>query len=280
MAKTFLLGVGAQKAGTTWLHRYLFDHPDVAMSRIKEMHFFNEIFLNEGDIPRKLAEGHFHKLLEILGEGRALWPLFAERSKDWIDRCALDGRIPAYFEYFEARRAGRKVAGEITPGYSLLRAEHYHEIRQHHDDIRPIFVMREPVERAWSSIRMAARNEKKPPEALVERMLTRPRQVERGRYDLTVAALREAFGAEGALILFYEELFTEAGVRRLCAFLDIAYRPADFDQRFNAAPESTPCPPEIEAQIVAAHRPVYDFVQAEGFALPQSWRARMAAHAL
>ena len=37
-----LLVIGAHKAGTTSLHRYLDQHPEVAMSRTKELHFFVE----------------------------------------------------------------------------------------------------------------------------------------------------------------------------------------------------------------------------------------------
>jgi hypothetical protein len=36
------LGIGAQKAGTTWLHHNLQAHPDVWMPRVKEVHYFDE----------------------------------------------------------------------------------------------------------------------------------------------------------------------------------------------------------------------------------------------
>lgn len=39
------LGIGAQKAGTTWLHQVLDRHPDVCMARQrKEVHFFDRYF--------------------------------------------------------------------------------------------------------------------------------------------------------------------------------------------------------------------------------------------
>jgi len=37
----FLLGVGAQRCGTTWLHRYLGQHPAVCISPCKELHVFD-----------------------------------------------------------------------------------------------------------------------------------------------------------------------------------------------------------------------------------------------
>lgn len=35
------MGIGAQKAGTTWLHKMLKDHPEVQMAKDKETHFFD-----------------------------------------------------------------------------------------------------------------------------------------------------------------------------------------------------------------------------------------------
>ena len=35
------LGIGAQRAGTTWLHSTLASHPEIWMPRIKEIHYFD-----------------------------------------------------------------------------------------------------------------------------------------------------------------------------------------------------------------------------------------------
>ena len=37
------IGIGAQKAGTTWLHRNLQAHPGIWMPKEKEIHCFDEI---------------------------------------------------------------------------------------------------------------------------------------------------------------------------------------------------------------------------------------------
>ncbi len=38
------IGIGAQRAGTTWLHRCLSEHPQVFVPQPKEVHFFNRQF--------------------------------------------------------------------------------------------------------------------------------------------------------------------------------------------------------------------------------------------
>ena len=40
--KLDFLGIGAQRAGTTWVARMLEAHPDICLSEPKELHFFNE----------------------------------------------------------------------------------------------------------------------------------------------------------------------------------------------------------------------------------------------
>ena len=38
---TLLFGIGAAKAGTTWLYRYLAAHPEVRLPAVKELHYFD-----------------------------------------------------------------------------------------------------------------------------------------------------------------------------------------------------------------------------------------------
>ncbi len=44
----FLMGVGAEKAGTSWLHRRLVQHPDVWTPPHKEIHYFDQLYTDIG----------------------------------------------------------------------------------------------------------------------------------------------------------------------------------------------------------------------------------------
>ena len=58
-AERFILGVGAQKCGTTWLHGYLSGHPQVQMPALKELHYFDLVLrpdIFRIDIAGKLAQ--------------------------------------------------------------------------------------------------------------------------------------------------------------------------------------------------------------------------------
>ena len=39
------LGIGVQKGGTTWLYENLRNHPEIFMPRVKEIQYFNEIYV-------------------------------------------------------------------------------------------------------------------------------------------------------------------------------------------------------------------------------------------
>ena len=43
-APSFLC-IGAQKAATSWLHKNLLEHPDVWMPPLKELHYFDYLYI-------------------------------------------------------------------------------------------------------------------------------------------------------------------------------------------------------------------------------------------
>lgn len=63
-------------------------------------------------------------------------------------------------DWYRAQFAGfaGHMAGEITPAYAILKPEQIAEIRAEFPDLRLIYLMRNPVERAWSGALMALRN--------------------------------------------------------------------------------------------------------------------------
>jgi sulfotransferase family protein len=71
-----LIVIGAAKCGTTSLHEYLDEHPDVAMSREKELNFFVE----EKNWPRGIAwyESQFDADVPVRGESSPTYTAYPE----------------------------------------------------------------------------------------------------------------------------------------------------------------------------------------------------------
>jgi hypothetical protein len=266
--KTFLLGVGAQKAGTTWLHDYLNAHPNIDMGMMKEFHCFNQLALQGGTLkPSSLVKSLWMRLY------RSLPRSFVSKQKS-----ARYGFVLApetYFSYFgdlAARGPDVQVVGDITPAYAGLSQAMLEHIKQSLQgqglQVRVVFIMRDPVERVISAVRMRRRNR-------VQRLLglnagaerdelmrgyRRKECEERTRYEITIEQLEKTFGPENVLYLFYEELFTEASMARLAGFLGVSLTGADFSKQINVSRNDTVIGDTDRAVIFDYYRSTYAFI--------------------
>ena len=53
--------VGAQKAGTTWLARVLEDHPEIFMTPVKEIHYFDHVAGITNHLNRRRMRSRYRK---------------------------------------------------------------------------------------------------------------------------------------------------------------------------------------------------------------------------
>ncbi|MBF9034137.1 sulfotransferase [Rhodobacterales bacterium HKCCE2091] len=277
--KTLLVCVGAMKCGTSWLHEYLGGLPEVAVSPLKELHFFNPKFpANElGDIEalalRRLA---FH----IAQEGDAAANL--RRRPEFrasVDRARMIYDDDAYFGHFAGLVSpGTRVFCDITPAYSVLGPEGFAYLRafcaSQDITLKLLFVMRDPIERLWSQLRYM---EQTAPDAGIlsdwGRALSSPRICARADYRGTVTDLDATFPAEDVLYLFHETLFDRATLDRLCAFAGIAPGPADTARVVNETGLKRPIPDDIRAAAARLLAPQYAFCRDRfGAEIPAAWQ--------
>ena len=274
--KTFILGVGAEKAGTTWLHSYLGSHPCVYMSEIKELHFFDSIWtagLKEQNKSRYIRQ--IKTMADQFAREHAS-PVAMSRLQALTDRLSmLDGGENAYVDYFSKRVGGHHTHfGEVTPSYSLLPVDGFRQIRALLPNTKVIFLMRDPVGRLHSALRAyATRKGKVDARPYFIPALSDPRHVGWSRYDITIGNLRAVFPPDSIFIGFYETLFSDETIGRLCSFLGLAFLPGNYPLRVNAVAEKgPPLTPEQLAAASAAFAETYAFCRAEfGSSVPSSW---------
>ena len=168
------LGIGAQKAGTTWLYEWLRSHPQVSFPGGKEVHF---------------------------------WDGMTARDEGW------------YRSLFESGE--ERLQGEITPAYGILTPATIRRIQAMSPTVRLIYLIRNPIERAWSSARMAlASAVMELDEASDQWFLDHFRSrgsLQRGDYETCIRQWRSVFGAEQLLILRYEQIRSDPrGLLRAC----------------------------------------------------------------
>lgn len=227
--------VGAAKCGTSWLHRQLADHPDCHFRAIKELHYFNA--LEAGKLPRELAKHREYQkaMLQRFGAGGER-PNDEQAARmrdraDWMDVLESGGDLSAYRRYLETGAGDARVVGEMTPAYALLPETRLAEMARISDDVRFLYVMRDPVERLWSHIRMiAARRDPKGEvrakrcARIFDRVIAgdEPQIARRSDYATAIARLISAVPSGKVLFDVFENMIDGNGLARLCQFLGIA----------------------------------------------------------
>ena len=256
--KTFVLGVGSQKTGTTWLHKYLSSRGDIYMPARKELHYFDAKYR-----PDMCGAARRERLAEWSVSGHACGT--GDVHEDEAYREFFRRRVPDEIHLF----------GEITPTYALIGEAGYRKIRDLFRNVRVIFMMRDPVERFCSQTRMFRNKKiaKSKPRLQIDKLASHKRFLELSRYERTIRALEAVFEGRELAYLFYESLFREETIRRLCAFLCIDYRPAEFDSLVNFGGERDAIPPLIEDKLLRKFEPTYQFCREKfGVCVPREWR--------
>jgi hypothetical protein len=285
--KTLLIGIGAPKAGTSWLAAYLAHHPEVFMSPIKELHYFDTVLLPNmcGAFDRRLADDY----RTLAGSWwRRFLPTRTQAEKQliasYVDRLGMRGEDD-YLRYFLSRVGDRKVMCEITPSYSLLSREGFARIAGLHPAVKFIYLLRNPVDRIWSRMRFGQRPDQiargyRDVSFDIDTELANPQTMLRTDYRRTLTELFGAVDREKVFVAFYERLFNDDTMHRFCAFLGIAFRSGDYVKTVNPSP-SRDLAEGDRARMYRALAPVYEYVNRlfDGD-IPESWLRDMDAYAV
>ncbi|MGH8068507.1 MAG: sulfotransferase family protein [Candidatus Entotheonellia bacterium] len=113
--------VGAPRTGTTSMHRYLSEHPEIFLAAKKELHYFTHDYLTENSNGPKDREYQYCKTLD------------------------------EYRAFFQAVPSNAKAVGEISPSY-LFFPQCIPKIKALlGESVRIIIMLRNPIERAFSN---------------------------------------------------------------------------------------------------------------------------------
>jgi hypothetical protein len=246
-----MFGIGAPKCGTTWMHRYLAAHPDCHFRALKELHYFDTLndlgFAWILELLEKRVVTLESYVLHVEGDERerALRELVDCRDYLKLMNQRIDDRF-GYSRFLLHGKGTKRLVGDITPAYARLPVPVLKEMAGMTAQTRFVYLMREPVERLWSHIRMAVEHENVAPQdferrcqdlmadELAGRCDPKRPLIEYSDYAGTVARLSEAVPREKVLVMCYEHLMTRKGVRRLCSFLGIRHVEPDLGRAVNA----------------------------------------------
>lgn len=282
-AQTLIFCVGAAKCGTSWLHTYLRGHEACYLRSIKELHYFDALD-GVGD------GGHIKRASKRLADARAkleshpepetnTWlPMLISDLEEWLSR--FDGRTAndsAYLDFIGYRREPAQIIGDFTPAYGQVSSAMLKHMSGLCEQVKFIFLMRDPVDRLWSNIRMTgARLGDDAMELSVADYLSdnNPALVSRSDYRNTLNLLQDVIPAENIHIELFERMFTPEALDRLCHFLGIAPEAGAFGNVVHKGRKVT-LPSILRAEFQKKLMPQYNFIEDYMGGLPPEWTDRM-----
>jgi hypothetical protein len=208
--------VGAAKSGTTSLHHYLQQHPDIYLPAQKELHYFAR-----------------DPMLRLTG-GPGDRYVLANICRTWEE-----------YESCYAKAARQSAVGEISPSY-LYFSEISRQIKQELRHPKIIMILRNPIEKAFSQYMHLVRDNRETLD-FHDGLMAEGERIENGwaaiwryaessLYRLRVQTYLDVFGERNVRIFFYDDLvrFPERLVREILEFIDVdPERPIDFAQVHN-----------------------------------------------
>ena len=287
---TLLICVEATKAGTSWMYSYLHGHAACHVQSVKECHYFSKFN------PKKLMRQP--KVLDrrlVQYEARLIE---AEAADDIIRSFSLSRRIDdtkalimalsaersddsAYLEYLQAGRMDDTVLLDVMPAYALLEPTEIASISALPIRVKLQYLMRDPLERLWSHVRMVAKRSLKEGQDflltcqdILQRVLYNQEEahiVIRGDYKSNISRFASVSDHSQFQIGFSENLQDGPKFDAMCFYWGIeAISPSQIKRAHVGL--AAPFPEGLRRHTLEFLMAQYDFV-ADNFAeLPENWR--------
>ena len=286
--------LGGQKCGSTWLHDYFARHPNVCVPAWKELNYWSRLegFDANGylrSVHKERFKSNKVRLQRLLGRVSPT-EKFVDKGILAAMRLDLEMGAPhtAYADAVFQRSNDESVAwGEACPQYARLQSSTYAQMMQLTGNAKFVFVMRDPLARFISSAKHEVRLEGGTVDAVTpafaDRLMAKLDDVNcwphfNTLYDDTITQLEAAVPADQIQYFFFEELFTDANIAKLCAFLDVPMVPPNLATKINADPKPPlVLPAEIKQRIVDKFAHVYAAINDKfGADVPAVWHTSFA----
>ena len=168
----FLLNVGAEKSGTTWLYKYFKEHPD---------------FYDMGKELNIIQRDDLVPVLEDVGEYR-------KDIESFFRAVSSINQVTGDFTHYE---------GSSENVFRLIKAG----LLKYDIEVVPVYIMRDPIRRSWSAWNTLGGG-KIPNRSLASRFVMS--NFISCKYKETIEALDSVFA--NPLYFFYEDFFTQANI--------------------------------------------------------------------
>ena len=262
--KPDFLGIGAQKAGTTWLSQMLGQRPDIWTPPFKEVQFFNHRFIEEH---RKWLPWHYRRAQQNIqkrwdAQGKEMPPELAR----YLQRITREPMFTNhwYKQVFAPTPADARGI-DVTPEYSTLPEEGVEFVAKFLPQAKFIYIIRHPVDRAISQLKMNLSRARRQPKSMDDWLaeIEDPVLLDRGDYQTYVPRWNAHFGSDRLLYLPFGMIARDplGLLRRIEEFLELAphdYR--DPGKKVFASTGGLSVPDKARARLREKLEPQFDFL--------------------
>lgn len=214
------LGIGAQKAGTSWLSQQLSKHPEIWMPPQTGLHFFDRsvsyptpnALSTSSPLSRVLGSKPWERPQLLAGLKTITKSILASKFDEavWWSKWTLGYYNEDWYRGLFSQALKYKECGEVSPSYSLLEEQDVARIKSLNPDLKLIFIIRNPIERAWSAIRFSVHrgtlkiNLDSDDEIIGALKL--PGFIGRGDYERTLDLYLKFFDSSQIIVCFYDAI--------------------------------------------------------------------------
>lgn len=191
----FLLNVGAEKSGTTWLYEYFKSHPD---------------FYDMGKELNIIQRDDLVPLLEDVEEYR-------KDIESFFQKVSNINQVTGDFTHYE---------GSSENIFRLIK----NGLLKYDIEVVPVYIMRDPIQRGWSAWNSIGGGKIPKHSSASQFVMTNFISC---KYKETIEALDNVFS--NPLYFFYEDFFTQDNINKICDELQISLQPAECDNIINAS---------------------------------------------
>jgi len=219
--ENLFLSVGAMKAGTTWVYDKLQHHPQIHVSREKEIHYFSHIAGVSNSLePLKLKRRAKQALMKAgkqLNQGEIVISEYRDILDWYINYAADEVNDDWYMNLFAQNKIedSSSYCADFSNLTCFLDEDGWQHVRKVAKNIKAIYILRDPVARLWSHykfhLQFTGHDDQSNPEEnfrLFKRIINKPWFVRNSMYSQNIKLLKKNLN-ENEFKLFYLEDISE-----------------------------------------------------------------------
>jgi hypothetical protein len=273
MANTYpqFICIGAQKAGTTWLYACLKKHPGVAMPPVKEVHYFDSLSVKSFS---KFNTKRFRRAKKRIMKHNEDKNPVPPRMK-WLAQQRGKKLDDAWYAKVYEGAPANALRVDITPSYTLLPDEGVEHVLKLCPDAKILLMLRDPVDRSFSQVRMRIAARKLPQDAqTMLKFAQKKNNLKRSRYMDVLERWYARVPPERLKIVFYDDITTRPMelLEEICKFAGLEFKPSYFPESKKVVHEGKKMelPSEVKSYLVQEHLPTIRAL-AQKFPQAKSW---------